>query len=724
MVIHYKKIFQKYFFIIEQYNSFSKTLLQIALFVSLTQISIVQAQIIQAPPASRIENVQEIIHGVEIIDPYRWLENQQSLETRTWIEAQNQYAKTMLNGFPYRNAFKKRFTELMRVDRLSVPIERNGTYFYMKRNAVDDQWLLVMREGMGGPEIPLLDPHLLSSDHSKSIHIQDVSPDGSLLVYGIRDGGEDEVVLKIFDVKSRCDLDDRFPKGVVYGLVFKNDNKGFYYSLFHRDKGPRLYFHETSTDFEEDIQIFGDGIGPEDGLSIGTSQNGDYILLTVEHGWTKSDVYVLETRLQEQVKPVIVGLDGNFIPQMIEDKLFVYTDWETPNGRIVCIDLNRPSINEWKEIVPVGKGVINEFILACDKLIVNYIYNVTTNIKIFTLEGKFQGEVPLISLCTASSLRGAERGKKIFYCVQSFNKPPTTYCYDLKTKNIIIWARDNVPFNHDLYETNQVWYTSKDGTQVPMFLVHKKGLNLQGNHPTLLYGYGGFNVSITPHFNPNYALWIESGGIYAVANIRGGGEFGKNWHRGGILENKQNAIDDFIAAAEWLIENQYTKPEKLAIQGESNGGLLVGAALTQRPDLCKAVICEFPDLDIVGYPRFASNPAVMYEYGNAIKAEDFKYIYKYSPYQNVEQNVKYPAVLLITGDSDTRVPPLQARKMTARLQAATSSENPILLLYDTKAGHSGGKTLMEYIDLFSYKMSFLFWQLDMSYKNNNNNEGY
>ena len=719
MIVHFKRMYFKLIPMIERCHFFfSKILILFILLMSINRMSIIRAQIIQKPPETRIENVREIMHGVEIIDPYRWLEDRESPETRAWLEAQRRYTHAMLDGLPYRKAFRERFTELMRVDRSSVPIERNGAYFFMKRNTTDDQWILFFREGINGPDIQLLDPYQMSSDHSKSIQIQDVSPDGTMLVYGLREGGEDEVALWIFDVKNRCNLEDRLPKGVIYGLVFKNDNSGFYYSLFHRDKGPRLYFHKIGTDSEEDIQLFGDGIGAENGLSIGTSQNGNNLLITVEHGWTKSDVYVLDTRLQEPAKPVIVGLDGNFIPQMTNDHLFVQTDWETPNGRIVRIELDEPSVAEWKEIVPTGKDVINDFILGDGKLVVRYLHNVASSIKIFTLEGKFQGEVPMPGLCTAGSLQGANGGAKIFYYVQSFNRPSTTYYYDLNTGESRIWARDNVPFDSDLYEIHQVWYASKDGIQVPMFLVHKKGLILKGNHPTLLYGYGGFNVSITPHYNPNYALWIESGGIYAVANIRGGGEFGKEWHRGGILENKQNAIDDFITAAEWLIENRYTNPEKLAIQGESNGGLLVGAALTQRPDLYKAVICEFPDLDIIGCPRFASNPAAMYEYGNASKLEDFQYIYKYSPYQNVEQGVKYPAVLLITGDSDTRVPPLQARKMTARLQAATvSDENPIFLLYDTKAGHSGGKTLSEYINLFSYKMSFLFWQLDMSYKN-------
>ncbi len=702
---------------IRSISSCLNTILIMVIFLKFLQFQIMnaQTQTIKRPPVARKDTVREIIHGVEIVDPYRWLEEQESPETRTWIETQNSYTHSMLDGLPYREALRKRFTELMRIDRFSIPLERNGLYFFMKRSAADEHWVLFLKNGMNASDKKLLDPHLLSGNRSKSIHLQDVSPDGTILVYGIRYGGEDELKLHIFDVRNRHNFEDQLPKGVIYDLLFKKDNSGFYYSLFHRDIGPRLYFHKIGTDYRQDIKLFGDEIGVRDGLSISSSPGGEYILIVIEHGWTKSDVYVLDTQLQEPAKPVIIGLDGNFIPQMLDDKLFIQTDWKASTGRILCINMNKQSIKDWKEIIPAGNDVIKQFVLLRDKLVIHYLANVSSRLKIFSLGGNFQGEISLPGLCTVNNLSSADRGRKVFYDVQSFNRPRTTYYYDFTTMVSTVWATDKVPIDPEMFITNQVWYSSKDGTKVPMFLVHRKELKLQGNHPTLLYGYGGYNLSITPHFNPFYGLWIEQGGIYAVANIRGGGEFGKNWHRRGILENKQNAFDDFISASEWLIENQYTNPEKLSIQGESNGGLLVGAALTQRPDLYKAVICEFPDLDIIGYPRFASNPAGMYEYGDASKFEDFQYIYKYSPYQNVHDDIKYPAVLFITGDSDTRVPPLQARKMTARLQAVSVYENPILLLYDTKSGHSGGKTLSEYISLFSYKINFLFWQLNHSY---------
>ncbi len=675
------------------------------------------SQHLEDPPVSRTEFFREILHGVQIVDLYRWLEDGANPETRAWIDAQNRYTHAMLDGNPSRAMFKKRFTELMRVDRSSLPLERNGIYFYMKRKAQEEQWMLYMKDGNDGAEIILLDPKVFSPLHSRSLSLLDVSPDGSKLVYGIREGGRDELQLRILDVRTRRDIDDSLPEGVIYGLGFKNDNSGFYYSFLHRDIGPRLYFHQLGTDYQRDLKVFGDGIGPEDGLSIGMSQNGEYVIIIVERGWTKNDVYLLDTRIQKPATAVVEGLDGIFIPQLADDQLFIYTDWKNPAGQIFRTYLDQLSVDYWKEIIPAGKDIIKQFILAGDNLVVHYLINVTSGLKVFSPDGSFLHEITLPGLCTVEKISTANSGTKLLYDIQSFNRPHTIYSYNFMTMTSKIWAVDKVPIEPDLYIADQVWYSSKDGTQVPMFLVYKKGLEQTGDHPTLLYGYGGFNVSITPSFNPNNALWIEQGGIYAVANIRGGGEFGKNWHRGGILENKQNAIDDFIAASEWLIENRYTNPEKLAIQGESNGGLLVGAAMTQRPELYRAVLCEYPVLDIIGYPRYATNPAAMYEYGDASRSGDFQYILKYSPYQNIHENIKYPAVLFITGDSDTRVPPLHARKMTARLQAVTKNKHPVLLWYDTKAGHSGGKTLAEYIDLFAYKMSFLYWQLDLSYEN-------
>jgi prolyl oligopeptidase len=352
--------------------------------------------------------------------------------------------------------------------------------------------------------------------------------------------------------------------------------------------------------------------------------------------------------------------------------------------------------------------------LAGGKLFVQYLHNVTSQVRIFSIEGQPEGEVSLPGLGSAGPPRGRWTSSEAFFSFVSHTTPQTSYRYDVSTRTAEVWSRAEVPFESSRFEVQQVWYPSKDGTRIPMFLVHRRGLKPDGNRPTLLYGYGGFNVSLTPAFSSTAALWVEQDGVYAVANLRGGGEFGEEWHRAGMLAKKQNVFDDFIAAAEWLIKNGYTNPARLAIQGGSNGGLLVGAALTQRPELFRAVLCEFPDLDMVGYHRFEyKNPPALLEYGNAADPAQFKYLYAYSPYQHVKPQTRYPAVLLVTGDADTRVPPLQARKMTARLQAATASDRPILLLYDTKAGHSGGKPLSRQIEDQALEMAFLFQELGM-----------
>jgi prolyl oligopeptidase len=493
----------------------------------------------------------------------------------------------------------------------------------------------------------------------------------------------------------------------------KKDGSGFYYNLQRRDTGIRVFYHALGTEQSKDVEIFGKGYGPDKWISANVSEDGKYMLFGVQHGWARNEVYVQKLP-DGPIQPIVNDVDAHFSPWFAGDRLVMQTDWQTPNQRIVVVDLNDPAREKWKEIIPAGADAIADFSLVGGKLFVSYLHNVTTQIKIFNLDGKQLGEVSLPGLGTASGLAGRWESNEAFFSFRSFVTPQTIYRYDVQTGKTELWARPNVPFKSDDFEVRQVWYTSKDGTKVPMFLVHKKGLQPDGKLPVLLYGYGGFNVNQTPRFSSSAAIWVEQGGVYALANIRGGGEFGEAWHKAGMLDKKQNVFDDFIGAAEWLIKNKYTNPSRLAIQGGSNGGLLVGAALTQRPDLFQAVLCQFPDLDMVGYYRFKNNnPPALLEYGNASDPAQFKYLYAYSPYQKVKAGEKYPAVLFTTGDQDTRVPPLQARKMTARLQAASTSGKPVMLLYDTKAGHAGGRPLSKIIEDVSLELSFLFWQLRM-----------
>lgn len=676
------------------------------------QVALVQAQMSKSPPATRQDNVRDTLHGVEIVDPYRWLEDQNSPETRKWINAQNDYTHFLLDSLPFRQNIQERLTELMRIDRLAAPTERNNSYFLWRKRAEDDLWILYLRQGLKGKDQVLIDPHMLSPDHTTDISLMDVSWDGKLLIYGVRQGGEDETDLRVMDVETRKDLPDRLPRALYRGVSLKKDKSGFYYSLQRRDIGTRIYYHAMGTDPSQDARIFGDDYGPDKWIGASVSEDGRYLLIRVDHGWTKSEIYVQEIGTTGPIKTIVNDIDAHFYSWNVDDLLIMQTDWNAPNNRIFAVDLKDPSRDKWQEIVPPGPDAIQGYSLAGGKLFVHYLHNVTSRIEIFTIKGKPVGEIPLPGLGTASGPWGRWESNEAFFDFASYTRPRATYYYDVETGEMEMWAQDKVPFNPDSFEVRQVWYSSNDGTKIPMFLVHGKGLKPNGKHPTLLYGYGGFNSSLTPWFSSTAALWIEQGGVYALANLRGGGEFGEEWHRAGMLDKKQNVFDDFIAAAEWLIDNKYTNPSKLAIQGGSNGGLLVGAALTQRPDLYKAVLCEYPDLDMIGYYRFENNnPPALLEYGNASDPEQFKFLYAYSPYQRVKPGTKYPAVLLTTGDADTRVPPLQARKMTARLQWATASEEPILLLYDTKAGHAGGRPLSKVIEDLSLEIAFLYWQL-------------
>jgi prolyl oligopeptidase len=619
----------------------------------------------------------------------------------------------LLDGLPSRPLIQKRLTELMRIDTVSAPFERGGRYFLFKKRAEDDLSILYVRRGLNGRDEVLIDPHKLSPDHTTNIGLDDVSGDGRLMVYSIRRGGEDETELRVIDVDSRKDLPDRLPRALYRGVSFKKDGSGFYYNLQRRDIGTRIFYHAMGADPSKDVEVFGKGYGPDKWVDASVSEDGRYLLFSVQHGWARNEVYVQEIA-GGPIKTIVNDIDAHFYAWFAGDQLVMQTDWQAPKNRILIVDLKGPSRDGWREIVPAGPDAIEGYSLAGGKLFVRYLHNVSSLIKIFSIDGKPIGEVPLPGLGAAGGLLGRWNSNEAFFGFRSYVLPQTIYRYDVSTGRTELWAQPRVPFKSGDFEINQVWYPSKDGTKVPMFFVHKKGLKPNGKLPTLLYGYGGFNVSLTPRFSPAAAVWIEHGGLYAVANLRGGGEFGEAWHRAGMLDKKQNVFDDFIAAAEWMIKNNYTNPSRLAIQGGSNGGLLVGAALTQRPELYQAVLCEFPDLDMIGYYRFKNNnPPALLEYGNASDPAQFKFLHAYSPYQKVKPGTKYPAVLLTTGDADTRVPPLQARKMTARLQAATTSGRPVLLLYDTKAGHAGGRPLGKIIEDLSLEMAFLFWQLGM-----------
>ena len=664
------------------------------------------------PPPTREDAVKDVLHGVEIADPYRWLEDQDGPETRAWIDAQNAYTKSVVGSWPGRDAVHKRLSELIKIDVVSTPYERSGRYFFSKRQADQDLYVLYVRKGREGKDEVLVDPHPLSLDRTTSVTLLDVSTDGSQVVYGVRQGGEDEVTPHILEVDTRRELPGTLPKGRYFGLTLTSDKTGIYYARQEKE-GPRVFFHKVGTDPANDQLVFGQGYGPEKIIGAGLSLDGRYLLMTVYHGSApkQTEVYVQDVAAKGPVVPIVNDVEARFYPDIAGDRLYMQTNWEAVNGRVLQVDLKAPARERWREVVPESKGVIDGISLAGGKLFVNDLVDVKSRVRIFEADGKPAGEIAFPTLGTVSGLNGRWDGNEAFFSFASFHIPTTVYRYDVATGERSEWARLQVPIDVDRFEVKQEWYASKDGTKIPMFLVHRKGLVLDGSNPTFLTGYGGFTASLTPVFSSKAALWVERGGVYAVPNLRGGGEFGEEWHRAGMLERKQNTFDDFVAAAEWLIAKRYTSASKLAISGGSNGGLLVGAAFTQRPELFAAVVCSYPLLDMVRYHKFLVAGFWVPEYGSSEDPAQFEYIHAYSPYHRVVPGTKYPAILFITGDGDTRVAPLHARKMTALVQSATGSGKPVLLQYDTKAGHSGGKPVSKTIEDLSDELSFLLQQL-------------
>jgi prolyl oligopeptidase len=670
--------------------------------------------IAQQQPTTRRDDFRESFHGKDLVDPYHWLEDSASPATRQWIDEQNAYAHALLDPLPLRAGIYQRLGEMMRHDRIDAPEQRNGYYYFSKRAAGEDLWSFYRRKMSGGTDELLLDPHPLSKEHTTSISEFDVSDDGKLVAYGVRQGGQDETDLRILDVTVHGDLADHLPRALYQGFAFKKDASGFYYAVENRDSSQRLFYHTLGTDSAKDVELFGKGYGADTWILPQVSEDGRYLLINVQHGWAKGEIYIQKIETGATIRPLVTGLDAKFDASFAGDYLFLRTDWKAPKRRILRIDLRDPAQEKWHEVVREGPDSIEDSAVIGGKLFVTYLHNVVSRINIFSLQGKPLGEIAIPGLGSAGISGRADQKDGIFY-FSSYTSPYSAFRYDTVTGAKTLWYREDVPFLSAGFETEQVWYPSKDGTKIPMFLMHRKGVKPNSNTPTILYGYGGFNISITPFFDPQAAWWMEHGGLYAVANLRGGGEFGEEWHRAGMLDKKQNVFDDFIAGAEWLTSQKYTSPEELGIWGGSNGGLLVGAALTQRPDLYRAVICWHPDLDMVRYYKYTknNNPPALLEYGNAADLEQFKYLYAYSPYERVQPGTKYPAVLFESGDADTRVPPEQARKMTARLQAASTSDLPILLLYDAKAGHAGGEPFTKILEDSTNELTFVAWQLGM-----------
>ncbi len=670
----------------------------------------------KCPPATRTDDIKDTYGSVVVPDPYQWLENQTSPETRAWIDAEDACTYAAIRHLPGRDAISQRLGALLHTDTYGIPFERAGRYFFTKRGADRDLSSIYMRRSEDGPDELLVDPLPWSADHSASATLEAVSHSGRFLFYGRREGGQDEITVHIMDVDGHRDLPDVLPSAVYFSVEPTPDDRGVYYTRTSA-AGPRVYYHAIGSNSAQDKVIFGDSFGKDKILSLDLSEDGKYLAINVIYGSgsQRADVYFKNLAQDGPVVPVVNDLNSLFFPHFGGDTLYLVTNWDAPNWHVYGVAASAPSLtrSHWKEIIRPSDSALVDITPAGDELFALYTRDASSQVRIFAPDGKPISTLTLPTLGTIEDVSGQWTSPAVLYDFDSFNVANTIYHYDTASARSTVWERPNLPLDPNQFETRQVWYKSKDGTSIPMFLFYKKGIAMDGLRPTLLTGYGGFDISETPYFSAMFAVWAEHGGVIALPSLRGGGEFGEAWHRAGMLQNKQNVFDDFIAAAEYLESKKITNPSKLSIYGASNGGLLVGAALTQRPDLFRAVVCAYPLLDMLRYQKFLDGPYWVPEYGSSGNPTQFKWLYAYSPYQHVKKGVDYPAVLLITGDGDTRVAPLHARKMAALLQASTGDDSsyPILLLYDTKSGHSGGRPVNKLIEEGTDILSFLFWQL-------------
>ncbi|MGH7542161.1 MAG: prolyl oligopeptidase family serine peptidase, partial [Gemmatimonadota bacterium] len=628
-----------------------------------------------------------------------------------WIDAQNEHTDAVFAQLPGREMLREKAAALLEIDQMGTPDEEAGRYFYSRKGADDDLRILYWRDGIAGEDHVLIDPHGMSEDHTTSVGFAEVSEDGTLAVYVVREGGVDETTIRVRDVDMGADLPDVLPAARYGGIELSPDNDGLYYSKYGGET-PRVYRHVMGTDPAQDAEIFGEGYTAADIPRAQLSPDGEWMLMTVIHGSSgPTELYL--ARMNDDGSPgewteIIDDGKSRTFGGFAGDRLLLTTDLDAPNSRVVVADLESPGVASWREIVPESESrVIQGANGVGGTYFISYLEDVQPQLAQYDTSGTLIREIDFETLGSVFSAGGEWDEDEAFVVFTSFHVPTTSYRLDVETGEREVWFETEIPVDTRSMEVEQVRYTSKDGTEIPMFLVYKKGLELDGDNPTYLTGYGGFNVSRAPGFSAQAALWVELGGVYALPNLRGGGEFGEEWHQAGMLANKQNVFDDFIAAAEWLIANGYTDADHLAIGGGSNGGLLVGAAMTQRPQLFEAVVCTYPLLDMLRYHRFMVARFWVPEYGSAEDPAQFEYLRAYSPYHQVGEGTGYPATLFITGDGDTRVAPLHARKMTALLQAAQGGDEPILLRYHTKAGHSGGQPVSEQIDEMVDEVSFL-----------------
>jgi len=706
-------------FKLDRISEATLSLISAAMFLA-SSVAAAQKPIVAPPPPSVASDTNSVLHGVTVQDPYQWLEESASPETRAWISAQQQYTQTLLSSRPGMAALRMATSDLVNLEEPHRVLHRGNRFFIEKKLAGQQAAGLYVREDIGGADKLILDPNSISTDHSTTAELLNVSADGNLLAYGLRQGGRDQLSIHFRDLATQADLAaDTLPEAryLYWSLPIAPDRSAVYYVKF-TEVGPRICRHVFGHPVTQDAVMFGEDLGPSQLLAVSLSPEGNYLLATILHGASgATDLFVKDLRGPEvaSFKTVVAGINANFVGTISGDTLYIETNWNAGRGQIFAAPLNDPGQAHWKIIVPEQKDATFESIaITRDRLIVNAMRNAHSELLVFSMDGKPQAPISLPGLGSVATMDADPVSSQLSFSYSSFQTPNSFYSWSTGSLAPQPVSAPEVPAALRDVVVEQVWYSSTGGVQVPMFLAHRRDVKPDGNLPVLLYGYGGFNWAQLPSFSAEEAVWMERGGVYAVANLRGGNEFGEAWHRAGELDQKQNSFDDFANAARWLIAHHYTRPERLAIQGLSNGGLLVTASLTQHPELFGAVIGRYPLIDMIRYERFSIARWWTSEYGSVDDPAQFKTLYAYSPYHHVVKGTRYPAVLFITGDGDTRVDPSHARKMTAILQNATSSEKPVLVLYDSKSGHSGVLSADAEIEQTANEIEFLDWQLHLT----------
>src|SRR5438876_272800 len=689
----------------------------------------VSAQTLPYPPARKGDVVDDY-HGTRVADPYRWLEDPDSPESRGWIDAENRLTEGYLSQIPERAALRKRLTALWNYPKYGAPFHKAGRFFFFKNDGLQNQSVLYKQASLVADAEVLLDANVLSADGTIALSTLAVSEDGRLLAYGTQASGSDWEEFRVRDIATGRDRPDRLRWIKFSGASWTHDGAGFFYSRYPEaaDKAlttvnrfQKLYYHRLGTDQMGDTLVYERADQPDWGFSAVVTDDGRYAVL---HVWLGTDrrnrVYYLD--LKDARRPRVTGrvvrllddFDASYGFIGNDGPVFYFlTDLQAPRKRVIAIDTRHPERARWREIIPQGPDVLDGIHIIHDTFVANYMHDASSRLRLFTLDGRLVKDLPLPTLGSIGAISGERKDDEMFYAFTSFLYPTTIFRYDFKSGGTSVFKAPTIDFDPSGYETKQVFYSSKDGTRVPMFITHKKGLHLDGSNPTYLYGYGGFNISLTPSFSVAMLVWLEQGGVYAVPNLRGGGEYGEEWHQAGMHDKKQNVFDDFIAAAEYLIAQGYTSPAKLAIAGGSNGGLLVGAAITQRPELFGAALPAVGVMDMLRFHKFTIGWAWVTDYGSADSAAQFPYLYKYSPLHNIRAGTRYPATLVTTADHDDRVVPGHSFKFTAALQAAQAGPQPVLIEIETKAGHGAGKPTSKLIEEQADRMAFLVKNLGL-----------